>query len=306
MREFLPEGSKWGTEANTAILSSEANIEACVGTGTIVEAICVACDDKHNMLVDLNGIEGFIPRIEGALGIEEGTVRDVGLLTKVGKPISFVVTKKTTNSAGKVRFELSRRKLQTECFETYIKKLEPGTVINAKVTHLANFGSFVDVGVGIVSLIPLDRLSVSRIRTPADRFKIGQNIHAVVTGFVDNKLQLSHKELLGTWQENADMFEAGTTVVGIVRSIETYGIFVELAPNLAGLAEVKEDIEVGQYVSVFIKSIIPDKCKVKLVIVDKLEEAPTLPDLKYFITEGKLSEWNYTTEESPKQIKTVF
>ena len=76
------------------------------------------------------------------------------------------------------------------------------------------------------------------------------------------------KELLGTWEENAALFSAGETVPGIIRSIETYGIFVELTPNLTGLAELKEGVSVNENAAVYIKSIIPERMKIKLVILD--------------------------------------
>ena len=304
MREFLAEGNNWGTEQNNKFLQNEESLTALIGTKQVVEAICTYCDEKHNMHVDLNGLEGIIAYDDGAIKADEGKTKTIALLSRVGKPVSFYVMGKDEVN-DKVVFKLSRRAVQEDCFENYIKKLEKGRVIDAKVTHLANFGAFVDVGVGIASLIPIDRLSVSRISSPSDRFVVGQDVKAVVLGFEDGKLLLSHKELLGTWQENADMFEAGSTVVGIARSIESYGIFVELAPNLAGLAEVKEGIKKGQAVSVCIKSIIPEKCKVKLIVVDAVEK-PEKNDIKYFITEGVLKEWSYTPENSPKKIKTVF
>ncbi|MBP5605866.1 MAG: 30S ribosomal protein S1, partial [Ruminiclostridium sp.] len=100
----------------------------------------------------------------------------------------------------------------------------------------------------------------------------------------------------------------GETVTGIVRSIESYGIFVELKPNLAGLAELKPDIHVGEKVSVYIKSIIPDKMKIKLIIVDKFEcpikERPS--GIDYFIVSGSLKSWKYSTEKSDKYIVTDF
>ena len=305
MKVFLPEGSYWNTEENKAVLKNENTLSAVIGTDTIVEAVCTYCDEKHNMHIDLNGMEGIIAKEDGAISVEDGKPRAIALLTKVGKPVSFYVTgKKTEND--KTIFTLSRKAVQEDCFEHYVKKLEKGRVIDAKVTFCANFGAFVDVGVGVASLVPIDRISVSRISSPADRFTVGQFIKAVVVGFEEDKLLLSHKELLGTWQENADMFEVGSTVVGIVRSIEDYGIFVELAPNLAGLAEVKDGIVAGQAVSVFIKAIIPEKCKVKLVIVDNTIEQSATIQTKYFVTEGVMTEWNYTTEDAPKQIKTVF
>ena len=165
-----------------------------------------------------------------------------------------------------------------------------------------------DIGCGIPSLIPIDMISVSRISHPADRFTVGQSIICVVKSIEDSKITLSHKELLGTWQENADKFSVGETVTGIVRSIESYGIFVELKPNLAGLAELKPDITVGSKVSVYIKAIIPDKMKIKLIIVDKFEtdkkEKPS--DIEYHITSGSLESWKYSTETADKNIVTEF
>ena len=93
------------------------------------------------------------------------------------------------------------------------------------------------------------------------------DIRAVVRMKDENRITLSHRELLGTWTENAERFRVGETVAGIVRSVESYGIFVELTPNLAGLAELKENVHAGQQASVFIKSILPNRMKVKLVLV---------------------------------------
>ena len=83
------------------------------------------------------------------------------------------------------------------------------------------------------------------------------------------RITLSYKELLGTWEENAEKFEEGETVKGIVRETEKCknGIFIELTPNLVGLAEYKDGMEYGKPVDVYIKKIIPDKHKVKLIIV---------------------------------------
>ena len=82
------------------------------------------------------------------------------------------------------------------------------------------------------------------------------------------RIYMSCRELLGTWEENVAQFRQGQTVTGVVRSIEEYGIFVELTPNLAGLAELKEGVEVGDVCAVYIKSIIPDRMKIKLVLID--------------------------------------
>ena len=113
-------------------------------------------------------------------------------------------------------------------------------------------------------------------------------------------------ELLGTWSENAACFAAGETVVGIVRSVEEYGVFIEIAPNLAGLAEADSTLRPGQAVSVYIKNILPDKMKIKLVVVNKNLGQPLRFEPHYFVTRGRLKRWTYSTPQSRKQIETVF
>ena len=93
------------------------------------------------------------------------------------------------------------------------------------------------MGCGISALLPIDCLSVSRIASPADRVEVGQQLLCAIKNRDEQgRIVLTLRELLGTWSENAACFAAGETVVGIVRSVEDYGVFVEIAPNLAGLA----------------------------------------------------------------------
>lgn len=190
--------------------------------------------------------------------------------------------------------------------ENYIRRLRTGDIITAKVTHLEQFGCFVDIGCGIPSLIPIDLISVSRISHPSDRFFVGQEIRAIVKSFDSDRICLSHKELLGTWDENAALFEQGETVTGIVRSVEEYGIFVELTPNLAGLAEPRNDVFVNQRASVYIKAIIPEKMKIKLIIVNTSENAYQNNEPKYFVNSDRIEKWVYSSPLCSKRIETDF
>lgn len=149
--------------------------------------------------------------------------------------------------------------------------LEEGQIVNGVVKEIKHYGAFVELEQGDTGLIHIEDLSVARIKSPSERLKIGQNVKVVVK-YIDRDLKritLSYKELLGTWEENAEKFKEGVTVKGIVRETEksNNGIFIELAPNLVGLAEYKEGMEYGKPVDVYIKRIIPDKHKVKLIIV---------------------------------------
>ncbi len=306
MTEYLPEGSRLNTLENQAAISSPAALAAAMKKGTILEARAIVCDSAHNLIVDLPCMKGFIPRIEGARGIEDRSVKDIALIARAGKPVCFRVMKIENDKNGCQRAILSRRSVQEECWKNYLSKLNTGDVIPVSVTHMERFGCFVDAGCGIPSLIPIDAISVSRINHPSDRFRIGQNIRAVVKGFEPGRICLTHKELLGTWQENADMFKPGETVSGIIRSVETYGVFVELAPNLAGLAEPQERVTPGQCAGVYIKALIPEKMKVKLVIVDVFENEMPISPVRYFINDDHIDRWRYTPENASKIIETVF
>lgn len=303
---ILPEGRLFSILRNRRTLSSQTYLEEAASKGDIIEGLALSCDAAHNLLVDLGCMKGIIPRNEGALGIREGTVRDIALISRVGKPVSFIVDGFTTDGNGQRIAVLSRRKAQEICQNRYISNLRAGDIIEARVTHLENFGAFCDIGCGCVALLPIDAISVSRIGHPSDRFSCGDDIKAVIKSIVDGKITLSQKELLGTWQQNADLFCSGETVSGIVRSVEDYGIFVELAPNLAGLAELKSGISAGQKTSVYIKSILPEKMKVKLIIIDSFcSENAKLP-IKYFIENGHIDSWQYSPEQCSRSITTVF
>ncbi len=307
MNEYMPEGFLLNTPENIAKLSSKDSIFNCIKTGEILEAPCMICDSRHNLIVDLGEIRGIIPREEGALGITEGYTKDIALISRVNKPVCFIVKSFTQDEFGKDCAVLSRREAQERCRNEFVQKLSAGDVISARVTHLEQFGCFVDIGCGIPSLIPIDLISVSRISHPSDRFSVGMDIKAVVKALEGDRIFLSHKELLGTWLQNAQLFENGETVTGIARSIEEYGVFVELTPNLAGLAEPRADITVNQHVSVYIKAIIPEKMKVKLIIVNSGDYSITHEaKINYFINSGHIDKWVYSTENCQKIIETDF
>ena len=305
MTKYLPEGKVFNSPENRFYLQNAENMSAAMAKGIILEGHAVMCTTEHDLVVELPFGRGIIPRIEGALGIIEGTTRDIALLSRVNKTVCFKVTDIVKDENG-ITAVLSRRAAQEECMENYVSKLRCGDVIPAKVTHLEPFGAFVDIGCGIPSLIPIDAISVSRISHPNDRFFNGQDIYAAVKNISQDRICLTHKELLGTWQQNASLFSAGETVGGVIRSIETYGIFIELAPNLAGLAELKEGVITGQAASVYIKALIPEKMKVKLIIVDVFENLCFPSKINYFISSGRLERWEYSTKESNKKNVSVF
>ena len=274
--------------------------------GEVLFARALVYDRGKGLRFNLGGYEAFMPNNEVYLSFEKGCIKEAAIATRVNRFVCFVITD-VKRKGSEYIFEISRRKAQQLAYDNYISKLCPGAVIPCCVTHIDRFGVFCDIGYGISALLPIDFISVSRIQSPADRFTVGQNIYACIKSCDANgRIVLTHKELLGTWLENAAYFRAGTTTTGIVRSIESYGIFIELAPNLAGLAESCEGIEIGDVVNVYIKNILPDKMKRKLVIMSTLKREQFFPEIRYFQTDGTVKHWKYSTENCHKNIETYF
>ena len=301
--KYCPEGT------NRALFKKFDNIQQikeAMKSAELVEGKVLLCDKNRNLHIDLGACRGIIPYKEGAFGIQEGTLRDIALISKVNKKVCFRIIGFHREENGERIAVLSRRIVQLDCIRNYIDKLCEGDIIDAAVTHLESFGAFIDIGCGINSLIPIDMLSVSRISHPSQRLSEGQKIKTVLRKREEGKLTFSLKELLGTWEENASLFCSGETVTGIVRSVEAYGVFIELMPNLAGLAEYSSNLVEGQSVSVYIKSIIPEKMKIKLAVVEAFEDFNIKPELKYFNSSNHITSWNYSPENADKIIQTVF
>lgn len=296
MNYYLPEGM--GLRRGGF---NQEGLRKAKAEGTILQAPVLVCTEQHDLLVDLGCCTGQIPRDETAIGVAQGAVRDIAILSRVGRPVSFRVLDFLPNGTPLLSRRLAQEEARTHLFETK----RPGDIIPAVVTSLASFGAFCDVGCGLPSLMGIETISVSRIHHSSDRFQEDQQIFAVIRSMdrETGRIQLSHRELLGTWEENATQFQAGQTVTGVVRSIKDYGAFVELAPNLSGLAEPNFDLRPGDVVSVYIKAILPDRLKIKLVALRKLDPA-TLPPrpLRYFHTAGHVDHWRYGTEGCAKTV----
>lgn len=307
MKQYYPENVLISTEENRLALSSKATLKDAWYNGKTLEARAMMCDKEHNLHVDLGAMRGLIVREEGAIGIEDGSVRDIAIISRVNKPVVFKILGFAPDAQGDTIALLSRRAVQEDCMRDYVRLLQPGDVIDAVVTHMEPFGVFCDIGAGISALMPIDAISVSRIPHPSARFHPGQRIKAIVKARdALDRVTLSYKELLGTWEENAAFFKPGETVPGIVRSVERYGIFVELRENLAGLAEYVPGVEPGQHASVYIKSLIPERMKIKLIIVDSFDAVyPSAPP-RYFFTGRHLDRWVYSPAACPKVIETDF
>lgn len=314
---YFPEGILFESAQNREYLSSLAGIECAMRQDAIIEGIATLCDEDMRLHVDLHCARGIIETSETLACRAGETRKDIAVITRVGKPVACKILG-IEYCEGVPVVKLSRRAAQEACIQHYMRHLHVGDILTARVTHLEPFGAFLDVGCGVPSLLSVDCISVSRISHPRDRLACGMTVPVAVKCInrENERIYVTMRELLGTWEENAAAFEAGQTVTGIVRSVESYGVFVELAPNLAGLAEVGEEeaaalkSKIGQSIAVYIKSILPERMKVKLVLIDALctSAAPRTP-LHFFVGGEEtchLDRWRYSPARSPRVIETVF
>lgn len=260
-------------------------------TGEVFRAMCLKCDEFHNLHIDLGPIHGLIPRDEAALGLAEGRIREISILSRVGKPVSFRVL----DFDGDGNAILSRRSAQLEARNYFLNTLRPGDVIPAMVQSTADFGVFCDIGCGFTALMRIHRCCVSRLESAKQLYRPGQIIYAAILSIDDTQglVNLTGRELLGTWEENAANYRCGQTVTGIVRSIMPYGTFIELTPNLSGLCTPNPTVSPGDRVSVYIQNILPEKHKIKLNILEILPSLPQNSPPEFYITQGHLDQWEY-------------
>lgn len=266
IQRFIPEG--W--DSGIGELTKEQITDA-LQNNNILQGRVVSCDDNYNLHVEVsNGLkDAIIPREE----IEAIYVDSLGYpkpnicSNKVNKLVQF----KVKNILEDDTAILSRRNVGLQAISWVKNELKPGDVVNGIITNIRPFGVFVEIGGGVSGLLHIEDISVARIKDPHERFKIGQKIEVMVKLIdrANNRIDLTYKELLGTWEDNIQDIKEGTVVTGIVRDKEKFnrGIFIEIKPNLVGLADPKEGIQYGQQVEVYVKKIIPDKKKLKLVLV---------------------------------------
>ena len=257
-QKFIPEGWK---DTNEKL--SIAKLKAALQTGEVLQGVVSKCDNDYNLHIEFdNNLKGIIPKNEIELNQD---IKESVLKNKEHSIVQFKV-KEIINESNVI---LSRKAVKQEALCWIKEELHNGNVVCGIVKNIRPFGAFVEIGGGIVGLLHIEDISISRIKTPEERFHVGQKINVMIKSIDKERVFLSHKELLGNWEENIKDIEEKTIVDGIIKETDKYknGIFVELKPNLVGMAEYKEGLEYGQKVKVLIKKIIKNKRKIKVVIV---------------------------------------
>lgn len=264
-QKFIPEG--WiDTKEN---LDKNA-INTAFYNGTVLQGTVSKCDSNYNLHIKLgDNITGIIPRNEfEAINADEfGYCSPNICKNKVNNFVQFKVKEIYDDN----NVLLSRKKVQQDALNWVKNDLQEETIVKGIVRNIRKFGVFVEIGGGVVGLLHIEDISVSRIKSPEERFFIGQKINVMIKSIdkQNDKIVLTYKELLGNWEQNVKEYNEKTVVEGIVKEADKFknGIFIELKPNLVGLAEYKDGLEYGQKVNVYIKKIIKDRKKIKLLIV---------------------------------------
>ena len=211
-------------------------VNAAFESGEIVNGF-VKCRTKGGMIVDVFGIEAFLPGSQ----IDVKPIRDYDQF--VNKTMEFKVVKinhefKNVVVSHKALIEADIEEQKREI----IGQLEKGQVLEGIVKNITSYGVFVDLG-GVDGLIHITDLSWSRINHPTEVLELDQKINVVILDFDDNKsrIQLGLKQLQKhPWEALSDELKVGDKVKGKVVVIADYGAFVEVAEGVEGLIHVSE------------------------------------------------------------------
>ncbi|MGI6047114.1 MAG: 30S ribosomal protein S1 [Petrimonas sp.] len=197
----------------------------------------IKCRTKGGMIVDVFGIEAFLPGSQ----IDVKPIRDYDIF--VDKTMEFKVVKINPEFKNVV---VSHKALIEEELEQQkkeiISKLEKGQVLEGVVKNVTSYGVFVDLG-GVDGLIHITDLSWGRIQHPDEVVKLDDKINVVILDFDDEKkrIALGLKQLTPhPWDAMDDSLKVGDIVKGKVVVIADYGAFVEVAPGVEGLIHVSE------------------------------------------------------------------
>ena len=172
-RGYLPEG------LSAPPLYTLEMLRRAVSDDTVLEGTVQRCDGDLNLYLQLGSTFAKIPREEVTAPWISGADREIAVLSRVGKQVCFTVESLSADAKGAPTALLSRRKVQEQAMEEMRRGLKPGAVVVGKVVRMEPFGAFVDIGRGIVALLPTEYISAARIRHPNERFRVGQKILAV-------------------------------------------------------------------------------------------------------------------------------
>lgn len=237
----------------------------------VVDMLVQSVDESLNMVgVIGNNIKAMIPRDEASSIVgEDGLVEEKYIVNKVDRVVQACIKDIIKNEDETIEVIVSKRMLELKVRKWMYMHLKPGMKLRGVVRNLTEYAAFVDVGGGVTGILKNQDATDIHINHASEMFKLGQRIQVIVKKYDRDtgRIELSYKEFLKSFDDMVKKLTEGDIVEGIVRNRTKTGVFVELEPNLVGLAEHVSGIEYGQKVLVSIRKIVPEKKKIKLIII---------------------------------------
>ena len=145
--------------------------------------------------------------------------------------------------------------------------MHKGEILKGQIENITMYGIFVKLPNSQIGLIHKEDVSYIKKNYPVEQFNVGEYIDVVVKSYDRNtgKLSLSYKET--SLFPSYEKFKVGDVVTGIVRSHHENSVFVEVEPNIVGLANYKSGVSYGEKVNVRVKKVLPESKKIKLEIL---------------------------------------
>ena len=212
-------------------------IQASADNSEVIEGGVVKRRTKGGLIVDIYGIEAFLPGSQ----IDIKPVRDFDAY--VGKSIDVAVVKiNHANDNVVVSHKVLIEKSLESQKSAIISHLEKGQILEGIIKNMTSFGVFIDLG-GVDGLLHVTDIAWSRIGHPEEVLELGQKVRVVVTDFNEDKkrISLGMKQLTPhPWEALSATIEVGSKVKGRVVNLADYGAFMEIIPGVEGLVHISE------------------------------------------------------------------
>jgi len=226
--------------------------------------------DLNLIVVFANGISGIIPRSEiSSIVSEEGTVESKYCISRKDKIMQVCIKDIKVEKDKIIQVILSRRILEVKVRTWMYSNLKPGMKLYGVVTGMTEYAAFVDVGGGVKALLKVEEISSTRVNKPDEKLRVGQRINCLVKKYDKDtgKIELSIKELEGSFADRTKNLKEGQLIDAIVRNRTKTGMFLEINGNITAMAEHVSGIEYGQKVLVHIKKISQEKERIRVDII---------------------------------------
>ena len=270
MQKYLPENWEQIHTKFLTINDAIAKLNQAKQAGTVLKGCVSKVDNQNNMYIDMGCVTGLIPYHEFEKPYRQGAVISPNRIkAKVNSYLNFIVI--ATDKISEETVTLSRMQAIEFIKEDLFPSLKIGDVFDGIVENIDKRGTaaFIDIGGGVLGYLHITDASDVRVKDISERFKVGDRVKVSIKSIdvSGKKINLSHRDILGSWEDNASRFKIGDTVPGVIRDRIGVGILVELTPNLMGLIDFEQGIEYGDLIKVQVKAINTETQRIKLKII---------------------------------------